>query len=488
MLGIEYILLIISALVLLSIVVARLSENLGVPVLLLFLALGMLAGSEGLNAIRKIDIEVAQSLGMIALILILFSGGADTRWHAVRPVLWQTLTLSTFGVLFTTVAVGLLTSSLLVLSVQEGLLIGAIVSSTDAAAVFAVLRSKNISLRGNLTPLIEAESGSNDPMAMFLTIGMIAFMGAGEPSVPSFLLLFVYQMGFGALFGFAGGKGLVYALNRMNFYAQGFYPVFVLASLFLIFSVTAVVNGSGILAVYVAGLVLGNSDVIQKRSLLRFFDGLAWLGQIAMFLALGLLVVPSALMEVAGAGLLVAALLMVVARPVSVFLSLAFSRLRWREKTLVSWVGIRGAVPIILATFPLQAHIPNATFVFNIVFFVVIMSALLQGWSIPLVARWLHVTAPMKQKPHYALEFESPKGSDTELVDFIVSQHSAVVGVPIVQLGLPADSLIVLIVRSGEYIVPSGGTLLEPGDTILALVNKTNLPQIRGLLSRMKGE
>jgi cell volume regulation protein A len=486
MAGLEYILLIGSALILLSIAIAKVTDNLGVPVLVLFLGVGMLAGSEGPGGIAFDDPHLASSIGIIALIFILFSGGLDTHWPSVRPVVWKAASLSTLGVLITAVLVGVFTHLLLGFSLLHGLLLGSVISSTDAAAVFSVLRSKHISLRGQLKPLLELESGSNDPMAVFLTLGLIEATRNPETTVMNLALLFFVQMTVGAVVGIGLGKAMVFLLNRIRFSYEGFYPVFSLAFASLIYGVAAVAGGSGFLAVYLAGIIVGNSEFVQKKTLFRFFDGLAWLSQIGMFLTLGLLVFPSELMSVVGAGLLVSAFLMFLARPLAVLLSLALAKVTAREKLLVSWVGLRGAVPIILATFPLMAGIPQAEAMFNLVFFIVLTSTLFQGWSIPLVARWLGVDAPYVRKRRYPIEFAPMDGVDADIVDFIVPYNSAVIGKSIVELGLPSDSLVVLINRNERYIVPSGGTVLEEGDTILVLTSSQSIPRVREILSRQR--
>ncbi len=484
--AIEYLLLIGSVLILASVAFAKLSDNLGVPTLLLFLSIGMLAGSEGPGGIYFDNASLAQSVGIIALVFILFAGGLGTKWHDVKPVFWQATSLATLGVLVTAFAVGAFASVVLQISLLNGLLLGAVVSSTDAAAIFSVLRSRNVTLRGRLKSLLELESGSNDPMAVFLTVGLIQIMTNSHRAPGSIVMLFIVQMGLGAVFGLGLGKAMVFLLNRLKLSFEGIYPVFSLAFAALVYGATASVGGSGFLAVYVAGLVAGKSDFVQKKSLLRFFDGLAWLSQIAMFLTLGLLVFPSQIVPVIGIGLLVSGFLMFIARPLSVFLSLFFARLHWKEKTLVSWVGLRGAVPIILATFPLLNGIPDAKLIFNVVFFIVLTSALMQGWSIPLVARFLRVDAPLERKRKYPIEFAPMQGVDTELVDLIVPFNSALAGKSIVDLNLPQDSLIVLISRNEDFIVPSGGTALQEGDTALVLVNKTNLPIVRSIFEVQK--
>lgn len=486
MLSIEYLILFASTLILFSIAIARLTDNLGVPSLLLFLGIGMLAGSEGLGGIFFDDAALSQAIGVIALILILFAGGLDTNWKSVRPVLKQAASLATLGVFLTAVSVGIFTYYILHLPLYVSLLLGAIISSTDAAAVFSVLRSKNVSLSGTLRPLLELESGSNDPMAVFLTIGIIQLITQQAQSISSVLVLFVLQMGIGAVLGFAFGKAVVFAVNRLRIYYEGLYPVFTLAFAGFIYAVTASLGGSGFLAVYIAGIILGNSDFIQKKSLMRFFDGLAWLSQITMFLTLGLLAFPSHIISVLGSGILISMFLMLIARPASVFIGLAFSNVRWKEKIFIAWVGLRGSVPVVLATFPLLAKIQYADTIFNIVFFIVLSSALLQGWSIPIVAKWLGVDAPFEKQTLQPLSLEHIEGVDAEIIDIIVPFNAEAADKQIVELGLPHDSLIVMINRNGEYLVPSGGTELQKGDTLLVLVNQTNLPQVKEIFSKQR--
>jgi len=391
----EYALIGFALLLLLSVLASKVSERFGIPALLLFLVLGMLAGSDGPGGIYFDDAALAQFVGVTALSLILFSGGLDTDWNSVRPVFKYGLTLSTLGVLLTTLLVGLFTQVVLRSSLLEGLLLGAIVSSTDAAAVFSILRSKGVSLKGQLKPLLELESGSNDPMAVFLTISLVQLLTQPATSLANLILLFGVQMSLGVIAGYVMGKGIVFLANHLRLGYEGLYPVLTLSSVLFTYGVTNLIGGSGFLAVYLAGIVAGNHDFIHRRSLLRFHDGIAWLMQIAMFLTLGLLVFPSRLVPIGGASLLIALWLVFIARPASVFVSLFPIRaLSVREKTLVSWVGLRGAVPIVLATYPLLARIPQADLIFNVVFFIVLTSVLLQGTTIPLMARWLGVDEP----------------------------------------------------------------------------------------------
>lgn len=474
----EYLLVIASILLLVSVLVSKISDRFGVPALLLFLLLGMLAGSDGFGGIYFDDPGLAQFIGVIALVLILFSGGLSTEWNQVRPVIKEGLLLSTFGVLITALIVGLFASAVLGLSLIEGLLLGSIVSSTDAAAVFSVLRARGISLKGQLKPLLELESGSNDPMAIFLTIGLIQLITQPDLSAWSLVVLFIRQMVLGAVFGYALGRGMVFLINRVKLSYEGLYPVLTLALVFLAFGLAAVLGGSGFLAVYIAGIVMGRYDFIHKRSLARFHDGLAWIMQITMFLTLGLLVFPSRLLPIIGIGLLTAGCLMFVARPASVFVSLLPSSMNWREKLFVSWVGLRGAAPIILATFPLLAGLQQAELIFNVVFFVVLTSVLLQGTSIPLVAKWLKLDAPQSPKRVYPIEYTPMGGFKSELKELPVVRESGMHGKAIVELGLPADFLVILIARENDFVIPGGGTVLQGGDTLLVLSDQKSFDEV----------
>lgn len=474
----EYVLIGASILLLISVLVSKISDRFGVPALLLFLILGMLAGSDGFGGIYFDDPALAQFIGIVALILILFSGGLGTEWNEVRPVLKEGLLLSTFGVLITAITVGMFASVLLGLSPVEGLLLGSIVSSTDAAAVFSVLRSKGISLKGKLKPLLELESGSNDPMAIFLTVGLIQFITLPNSSVINLIGLFIQQMLIGALAGYGMGKVMLFFINRLRLGYEGLYPVLTLSLVVLTFGLTDIIGGNGFLAVYLAGIVLGRQDFLHQKSLLRFHDGLAWIMQITMFLTLGLLVFPSRLVPIISVGLLIAGCLMFVARPIGIFISLLPSALNWREKAFISWVGLRGAAPIILATFPLLAQLQQANLIFNVVFFVVLTSVLLQGSSLPRIARVLKVEAPVVPKRAYPIEYVPMGGLKSELKELPIPVDSGVDGKAIFELGLPDDFLIVLIARDNEFMVPSGGTVLQGNDTLLVLSDKESYDNV----------
>lgn len=482
MIAIEYILVGVSVLLFLSIIASTASGRSGIPAVLLFLALGMLAGSEGPGGIYFDDARIAQSLGVVALVFILFSGGLDTNWKSVRPVIKKGLALSTAGVFLTALLVAWFATTFIGFSWLEALLLGAIVSSTDAAAVFSVLRSKGMGLKGELRPLLELESGSNDPMAVFLTIALIRLLTDPASSVIDLVPMFFLQMALGAALGFVMGRAIVIVVNRLRLGYEGLYPVLTLSLVLLTYGLTALIGGNGFLAVYLAGLVMGNRDFIHKRSLMRFHDGITWLVQIMMFITLGLLVFPSRILPVIGIGLLVSAFLIFVARPIAIFLTLIASRMDTREKAMISWVGLRGAVPIVLATFPLLANVPQAETIFNLVFFIVITSVLLQGTSIPLVARWLGVDEPAEERTIYPLEFNPTEGIKSALEEVKVPAESAAVGKPIVKLGFPKGALIVLISRANEFLIPSGAMILEAGDTLLVLGDKLSIARTRSIV------
>jgi len=476
---VELILVGVAVLLLLSVLVSKISDRFGIPTLLLFLVLGMLTGSDGPGGIYFDNPAIAQFVGIVALVFILFSGGLSTNWRHIAPVLKHGLVLSTAGVALTTLMMTVFAHGVLGFSVVNGLLLGAIVSSTDAAAVFAILRAQGLHLKSQLRSLLELESGSNDPMAVFLTIGVVQLLTLPTTQVTDLLLLFVLQMSIGALVGYAVGKAAPWLINQLRLGHEGLYPVLTLALAILTYGLTSMVYGNGFLAVYIAGLVLGNHDFIHKRSLLRFHDGVAWIMQIVMFLTLGLLVFPSRLPAVFGIGLLSAIWLMLVARPVSVFASLTLSRFDWRDKTFLSWAGLRGAVPIVLATYPLIAGIPQAELFFDIVFFVVLTSVLLQGTSLPFVARWLRVDTPPLPRRVYPLEYSPVGGLKSELRDLLIPPESDFVGQAIVELGLPAAFLIVLVAREGEFIVPTGALELHAGDTLLVLSEEQEYDEVR---------
>lgn len=468
----ENILLLGSVLLFISIISSKTSFRIGIPTLLLFLIIGMLAGSDGPGGIIFDDPQTAQLLGVIALTFILFSGGLDTKWDSIKPIIRNGLALSTLGVLITAGLVGIFSAYVLNFTLYEGLLLGAIVSSTDAAAVFSILRSRNFGLKGRIRPLLEFESGSNDPMAYFLTISMVYLIQ--QPEAPFWTLIprFFVDMALGVTAGYVFGKLMVWILNRIQLNIDGLYPVLVLSLVFFTFSFTERIGGNGFMAVYIAGILLGNSNFIHKKSLMRFYDGQAWLMQIIMFLTLGLLVYPRQIVPIIGEGVMISAFLILFARPVAVFISLAFARdMNFRKKLFISWVGLRGAAPIVFATYPLLANVEYAYTIFHLVFFISVSSVLLQGTTLPYVARWLRVDVPWKIRRSFPLDIELKEDLKSELIEMDIPEDSPAAGKAVVDLNLPKTAFIVLIHRSGKYFTAGGNTVIEAGDHLLLMAD-----------------
>ncbi|HMP98805.1 MAG TPA: potassium/proton antiporter [Cyclobacteriaceae bacterium] len=468
-LTIENILLVGSLLLFASIVAGKTSYKFGVPTLLLFLAIGMLAGSDGIGGIRFDDPKIAQFIGIVSLNFILFSGGLDTNWKTVRPVLKEGIVLSTLGVLLTALTLGYFVWWITDFTIYESLLLGSIVSSTDAAAVFSILRSKSLALKSNLRPTLELESGSNDPMAYVLTIAFLTLVINQDQSIISVIPLFLQQMIFGGIAGFGFGKLSKFIINKIRLDFEGLYPVLVIALMFITFSATDFVGGNGFLAIYICAVYLGNQDLIHKKTILKMFDGLAWLMQIVLFLTLGLLVYPSHIIPFFGIGLLISLFLIIIARPVSVLLGLIFFKMKLRKRFYISWVGLRGAVPIVFATYPLLAGIEKAEIIFNIVFFISVTSVLIQGTSLTVVAKWLHVALPEKVKPISEIEKFITDIPKTALKEIEILPDAFAVNKKIVELGFPKNAIIAMIKRKGKFLTPSGTTIIEPNDILVVL-------------------
>lgn len=470
-LTIENILLIGSILLFISIVAGKTSYKFGVPTLLLFLTIGMLAGSDGIGGIHFNDPKLAQFIGIISLNFILFSGGLDTHWFAVKPILWKGISLSTLGVLLTALSLGAFVWFITDFTIYESMLLGSIVSSTDAAAVFSILRSKSLALKNNLRPTLELESGSNDPMAYVLTIAFLSLVVNQDKSILSIIPLFLQQMILGGLAGFMFGKLSKYIINRIHLDFEGLYPVLVIALMFITFSATDFVGGNGFLAIYICAVFLGNQHLIHKKTILKMFDGLAWLMQIVLFLTLGLLVFPTQVFPVFGIGLLISVFLILVARPLSVFLSLLPFKMRMRSRLYISWVGLRGAVPIVFATYPLLAGIDKAGMIFNIVFFISVTSVLIQGTTLPIFSKWLRVALPEKAKPldpTDQLLIEYPK---TTMKEIDIFDNSYATNKKIVDLNFPRAAIIAMIKRNDKYITPNGFTVIEANDKLIVLAD-----------------
>src|SRR5690348_4824813 len=466
-----------------SVLASRASERIGVPVALFFLVVGMLAGSEGIGGIPFSDYHLAFRLGVAALVLILFDGGLNTSLPAVRQYLAPATVLATLGVVGVAalVAVG---ATLFGLSLPDALLLGAIVSSTDAASVFSVLRGSGVHLKRRVGVTLEVESGINDPMAVILTVVLTQSMV--EPGVTLgwwIALDVVRELVVGGVLGLVIGYGGRMLLPRVRLPAGGLYPALTLVLALLAFGIPTLAHGSGFVAVYTAAVVLGNSVLPYRGSVIRVHDALAWLSQIAMFLVLGLLVFPSQLAKVVWIGLGISILLTFVARPIVVALCLIPFRYPMRDIAYIGWVGLRGAVPIILATFPVLDGAPGATRIFAIVFVIVVVSALVPGSTVPAVTRWLGLESSDPPPPPAVLEIESRKPLRGELLSFYIDEALAVAGAQLADLPFPSGAAATLIVRGEELIAPKGSTVLEPGDHVYVLVN----PEDRAMIQLMFG-
>lgn len=479
--------LIAGVLLLVGIVSSKISARLGVPVLVLFLLVGMLAGSEGLGGLMFEDYKLAHAIGTLALAMVLFDGGLSTTFAAVRSAWKPSVLLATVGVLITAVITGLAAHWILQISVMEGLLLGSIVGSTDAAAVFSVLRAGGIGLPRRLSSVLEIESASNDPMAIFMTVGCIEVLLGNVVLGPGLLGMLASQMLIGTACGVVGGCAATWLVNRINLAAAGLYPVLVSSFCLLTFGMAAWLGGSGFLAVYLAGLVIGNQKIVFQRGIRLFHDALAWLSQILMFVVLGLLCFPSRLLDVAGHALLISLVLIFIARPVAVVLATLPFRFGWREMTFMSWVGLKGAVPITLATFPLMLATPQvslqAPLLFDVVFFIVVVSAVIQGTSMAPVARWLGLERRRNPEPSVTLEISSLQHVNGDVVDYAVGEDSRAAGRMVKDLSLPEGAVIALIARGDEIIPPQGRTRIQAGDHVILVLR----PGLKALVNQVFG-
>jgi cell volume regulation protein A len=480
----ENILLIGSLMLIFSVLTTKTSARFGIPTLLLFLVVGMLAGSEGPGGINFSDPKLVQFIGSLSLCFILFSGGLDSRLQDIKPILWPGILLSTVGVIISTVLVGVFAMMVAGFTLMEGILLGAIVSSTDAAAVFSIIRSMGVGLKGRLRPLLEFESGSNDPMAYFLTIGFIYLIIHPGTSIAFLIPMFFKQMLLGAAIGYGMGKMMHFVFLRIRLDIDGLYSVLLIAMVLFTFSITDFIGGNSFLAVYISAFVLGNKDFLHKRSLTKHFDGTAWLMQIVLFLTLGLLVSPSKIWPLAGIGLLISLFLIFVARPLSVHFCLRFFNINHRTRAFISWVGLRGAVPIVFATYPLTAHIEKASLIFNLVFFITITSVMIQGTSLPIVARWLHLLVPDKSRKKSLLDKELASKIKSLVVEFEVLPGFVCIDKFIAEIGVPHNVMIVMINRNDVLVTPEKTTLIEPYDKLIIMAeNKDLLEEIYRNLS-----
>lgn len=476
----ENILLIGSILLFVSIIVGKTGYRFGVPALLLFLVVGMLFGSDGLG-LQFHNAKEAQFIGMVALSVILFSGGMDTKFSEIKPILIPGIVLSTVGVLLTAIFTGLfiwwisgMSWSNIYLPLTTSLLLASAMSSTDSASVFAILRSQKMNLKNNLRPMLELESGSNDPMAYMLTIVLIQFIQSGGMGIMGIFGSFIMQFVVGAVAGYLLGKLAILMLNRLNIDNQALYPILLLSFIFFTFSITDLLNGNGYLAVYIAGIMVGNNKIMYRKEIYTFMDGLTWLFQIIMFLCLGLLVNPHELLDIALVATLIGVFMILVGRPLSIFLCLLpfGKKITHRSRLFISWVGLRGAVPIIFATYPVVAQVPGADVMFNIVFFITIVSLIVQGTTVSSTARLLKLSTPL-EKTGNEFGVELPEEIDTDLRDMTVTTEMLEEGDTLKDITLPNGALVMIVKRGTEFLIPNGSLKLRLGDKLLLISEKS---------------
>ena len=481
----ENILLIGSILLFVSIVVGKTGYRFGVPALLLFLLVGMLFGSDGLG-LQFHNAKIAQFIGMVALSVILFSGGMDTKFKEIRPILSPGIVLSTVGVFLTALFTGLFIWYLSGMSwtnihfpLITSLLLASTMSSTDSASVFAILRSQKMNLKHNLRPMLELESGSNDPMAYMLTIVLIQFIQSDGMGTGNIIGSFIIQFLVGAAAGYILGKLAILILNKINIDNQSLYPILLLSFVFFTFAITDLLRGNGYLAVYIAGMMVGNHKITFRKEIATFMDGLTWLFQIIMFLMLGLLVNPHEMIEVAVVALLIGVFMIVIGRPLSVFLCLLpFRKITLKSRLFVSWVGLRGAVPIIFATYPVVANVEGSNMIFNIVFFITIVSLIVQGASVSFVARLLHLSTPL-EKTGNDFGVELPEEIDTDLSDMTITMEMLNEADTLKDMNLPKGTLVMIVKRGDEFLIPNGTLKLHVGDKLLLISEKNKQETVK---------
>ncbi|HUQ21968.1 MAG TPA: potassium/proton antiporter [Gaiellaceae bacterium] len=477
------VLLLIGLVLAASIVLALGAARTGLPVLVVFLALGMLLGSEGPGGIEFDDSELARRVGMVGLALILYEGGLQTSWRRLRQVVVPAALLSTVGVLVSTLLTGVAAYWLFDLSWLESVLLGAVVAATDAAAVFATLRATHI--RRTLARTLEAESGGNDPTGIALTLGLIAWIERPDSyGIGDLSLLILQQIGLGLIVGGALGAAAVWVFGRLPHSIGAFAPVASVAAGALSFGVADVVGGSGFLAVYLVGLAVGSTPSRYRRQLVAFHEGLAFLAQVAIFIVFGLLVFPRELVDVALPGFALALLLMLVIRPAAVLASTLFTGHTWSARLLLGWAGLRGAVPIVLATYVLSSHVSHEDTIFNAVFFVVVVSTIVQGTTLEWLAGRLGLLS--QAPPVHDVPLEIGHEAKLDLVDFAIAGDHAIAGSAVRELGLPRDALIALVTRGDDTIPPRGSTVVEAGDRLFVLVPHARRADLEDVFSRWR--
>lgn len=445
----------------------------------------MLFGSDGLG-LQFHNAKIAQFIGMVALSVILFSGGMDTKFKEIRPILSPGIVLSTVGVFLTALFTGLFIWYLSGMSwtnihfpLITSLLLASTMSSTDSASVFAILRSQKMNLKHNLRPMLELESGSNDPMAYMLTIVLIQFIQSDGMGTGNIIGSFIIQFLVGAAAGYILGKLAILILNKINIDNQSLYPILLLSFVFFTFAITDLLRGNGYLAVYIAGMMVGNHKITFRKEIATFMDGLTWLFQIIMFLMLGLLVNPHEMIEVAVVALLIGVFMIFIGRPLSVFLCLLpFRKITLKSRLFVSWVGLRGAVPIIFATYPVVANVEGSNMIFNIVFFITIVSLIVQGTSVSFVARLLHLSTPL-EKTGNDFGVELPEEIDTDLSDMTITMEMLNEADTLKDMNLPKGTLVMIVKRGDEFLIPNGTLKLHVGDKLLLISEKNKQETVK---------
>lgn len=457
-------LMIICGLVLLiCITSSKVLYKFGVPMLLIFIILGMLFGSDGVVGIYFDNYELTRELCSFGLVFIMFYGGFGTNWKEAKPVARESILMSTFGVIITSGLTGLFCYFVLKTSLLEGLLIGSIVGSTDAASVFSILRSQKLNLKGEIASILEVESGSNDPVAYMLTLIVLTLMNNG--GISSIVPIVIGQIIFGILIGVILSKLTVYIMRNANFEVDGFYTIFITAIAILSYALSEWVGGNGYLSVYIAGIVIGNSKIPHKRSLVHFFDGVSWIMQIMLFFVLGLLAFPSELPSVIGSSILISIFMIIIARPIATFGVLSWFKIPFKQQLFVSWVGLRGAASIVFAIYAITSGIPLENDIFHIIFFIALLSVAIQGTLIPKVARKLDLVDDTKTVLKTFTDYQEDRS--TTLIEYNVDSNNTWKEKTIMEADIPEEILIVMIKRDSEIIVPKGSTLIKQGDILV---------------------
>lgn len=456
-----------SVILLLSVLLSKSSSRFGLPILIIFMLIGMLSGSEGLGGIQFENYELTHSLSLVALCLIIFSGGIETEIKDIKENLGRGIILSSFGVLFTTGVIGFFVHKILNISLMESLLLGAILSATDAAAVFSIFKDKSSQVTARNKNLLKFESGSNDPMAYLLVTILLGVIETGTYDLNNIGISFIVNPVMGLIIGWILAKAFISLNNIINLEHIGLYPALTLSFLFLNYSLASQLGGNGFLAVYVFGLLISSRKILHKTFLYSFYDGVSWLSQIGLFVMLGLLVFPSRLIKIAPEGVVIALFLILVARPVTIFLCLMFSKFNFKDKVFVSWAGLKGATPIVFASLAAVKMGNKAYIIFDIVFFVVLVSALIQGMSLKLVAKKLGLLYEAIEDPSFPIDFEVLEKTKNGIKEIIVSGSDYAVEKRVVDLNLPSGCLVLFIKREGAFIVPDGSTKFQENDKVL---------------------